>query len=68
MSHITDPPVYNAVSTYENEYNETPPSYFDIVGQLEVAKYNAKSQADLALKTFTILTRSCIFDEIIAFF
>ena len=52
------PPVYNAVSTSEN--NDTkPPSYFNVVSQIRAAKADSKNPADLAKKTVTILCGGC---------
>jgi hypothetical protein len=52
------PRVYDPVSTSEN-VDDKPPSYFDVVSQIRVAKSEAKSPTDLAKRTISIILSSC---------
>lgn len=53
------PPVYNPVSTSDNDTEDKPPSYFNVISQLKAAKAESKSPVDLGQKTLAILFGSC---------
>lgn len=62
----TSPPVYNPVSTTDNDAetagapDDKPPSYFDVVSQIRAAKAESKNPAELAQRTVSIVCGSCI--------
>ncbi|RNA29176.1 hypothetical protein BpHYR1_037518 [Brachionus plicatilis] len=60
---MAEAPVYDPVSTDENE--EKPPSYFNVISQIKHAKSEAKSPADLGLRTLKILAGSFFFSIIL---
>jgi hypothetical protein len=58
----SSPPVYNPVSTSE-ENEDKPPSYFDVLSQIRAAKKDSSNPAQLAVKTVSIVCGSCNFTK-----
>ncbi len=58
LEQTTAPPAYDPVATSENP-DDNPPSYFNVMGQLKVARQQSNSPADLVIKTAAIVCGSC---------
>ena len=57
---MSDPPVYSAVSTRESK-EDSPPSYFDVIGQIRAAKEQSKNPVSFASNVSKVLCGSCKF-------
>ena len=58
---ITNPPVYNAVPQDEGAPAESPPSYFDVIGQLRTVRENSSGPVDTAQSAISVLCGSAFF-------
>ena len=60
MSDPNDAPVYSAVSTRDTE-EDSPPSYFNVIGQIRAAKEQSKNPVSFASNVSKVLCGSCKF-------
>jgi len=61
MSDENNAPVYTAVSTRDTNDDDSPPSYYDVIGQIRAAKEKSKNPVSFATNVSKILCGSCKF-------